>query len=70
MGRTTSGVEGGTASCRSNSGNEVDGEDGRSVSIGVGDDVDSDKGKREASPRGIKRMISAKASSVNYSLGH
>ena len=50
MGRTTSGVEGGTASCRSNSGNEVDGEDGRSVSIGVGEDVDSDKGKREASP--------------------
>jgi hypothetical protein len=45
----------------------VDGDDGRSVRIGVGEDVDSDKGNKEARPSGIRRKISASASSVNYS---
>lgn len=64
-GKTIRGVDGGTASWRRRSGKDVDGDDGRSVRIGVGDEVDSDKGNKEARPRGIKRRISTRASSVN-----
>jgi len=66
VGRTTSGVEGGTASWRSRRGKEVDGEEGSRVSIGVGEDAESDNGNKEARPSGTRRMISAKASSVSY----
>jgi hypothetical protein len=60
------GVDGGTASWRRRSGNEVDGDDGRRVKIGVGEEVDSDNGNKEARPRGIRRRISTSASSVSY----
>jgi len=64
------GVDGGTASWRRRSGNEVDGDDGRRVRIGVGVDVDSDNGNREDRPRGMSRRISISASSVNYLSAH
>jgi hypothetical protein len=66
VGKTTSGVEGGTASWRSRRGKDVDGEEGKRVIIGVGEDVESDNGNNEASPSGTRRMISAEASSVSY----
>jgi hypothetical protein len=44
----------------------VDGEEGKRVIIGVGEDVESDNGNNEASPSGTRRMISAEASSVSY----
>ena len=64
------GVDGGTASCRRRSGNEVDGDDGRRARIGVGEEVDSDNGNREERPRGMSRRISTSASSVNYLSAH
>jgi hypothetical protein len=66
VGRTIRGVDGGTASWRRSSGNEVDGDDGRRVRIGVGEAVVSDNGNNEERPRGMSRRISTSASSVNY----
>ena len=60
------GLEGGTASWSRRRGNEVDGDVGSRVKIGVGEAVDSDKGNREARPRGMSRRISTSASSVNF----
>jgi len=64
------GVDGGTASWRRRSGNEVDGDDGRRVRIGVGEEVDSDRGNKEERPRGMSRRISTSASSVSYLSAH
>jgi hypothetical protein len=65
VGKMIRGVDGGTASWSRRSGNEVDGDDGRRVRIGVGEAVDSDNGNKEESPRGMSRRISTSASSVN-----
>lgn len=70
VGRTIRGVEGGTASWSKSSGNEVDGDDGRSVRIGVGEEVDSDTGNKEERPRGMRRRISTSASSVSCLSAH
>jgi hypothetical protein len=70
VGRTIKGVDGGTASWRRSSGNEVDGDDGRRVRIGVGEAVDSDNGNNEERPRGMSRRISTSASSVSYLSAH
>jgi hypothetical protein len=59
VGRTIKGVDGGTASWRRSSGNEVDGDDGRRVRIGVGEAVVSDNGNKEERPRGMSRRISS-----------
>jgi len=48
----------------------VDGDDGRRVKIGVGEEADSDKGNKEARPKGISRRISTSASSVNFLSAH
>ena len=64
------GVDGGTASWSRSSGNEVEGEDGRRVRIGVGEEVDSDRGNKEERPRGMSRRISTSASSVSYLSAH
>jgi hypothetical protein len=64
------GVDGGAASWSRRSGNEVDGDDGRRVRIGVGEAVDSDSGNKEERPRGMSRRISTSASSVNYLSAH
>jgi hypothetical protein len=70
VGKMIRGVDGGTASWRRRSGNEVDGDDGRRVRIGVGEEVDSDNGNKEERPRGMSRRISTSASSVSYLSAH
>jgi len=70
VGRTIRGVDGGTASWSRRSGNEVEGDDGRRVRMGVGEEVDSDKGNKEERPRGMSRRISTRASSVSYLSAH
>lgn len=63
VGKTTKGEVDVAASCSSKSGNAVEGEAGSKVRIGLGESVELERGNSEASPRGIKRRISPRASS-------